>query len=312
MRIVREQDWLTIHAPAKLNLFLEILARRPDGFHELETLMVAVGVFDTLQLSSRRDGQFELINQSGFACSAQSLGDVPSGPQNIIVRALEKLRDKAGIALGASVRLTKRIASAAGLGGASSDAAAVLLLANEAWQLRWTREQLSAVAAELGSDIPFFLGAPAAICRGRGEQIEAIPALPRLEVVIVRPPEGLSTPAVYKQCRPAEIPQHAAPLLAAWQCGNVAGLAVGMANRLEPAAARLSPWIERLRAAFAAQDCYGHQMSGSGSSYFGICRSAAHARRVAARLRAERLGIVYCTHTLNESSSKSSVAVHGN
>ncbi len=135
--------------------------------------MVAVGVFDTLQLSSRNDGQLELSNHSGFACAGQSLGDVPSGPQNIIVRALEKLRIKAGIALGASVRLTKRIASAAGLGGASSDAAAILLLANEAWQLGWTREQLSEVAAELGSDIPFFLGAPAAICGAPSAVLDA-------------------------------------------------------------------------------------------------------------------------------------------
>ncbi len=302
MRIACKHDWLTIHAPAKLNLFLEILAKRPDGFHELETVMVAVAVFDTLRLAPRMDGDIQLLTRINTHSFSDSLGDVPAGADNIVVRALQKLRTKANISLGANVQLTKRIASAAGLGGASSDAAAALIAANKAWNLGWSRERLCEIAAELGSDIPFFLGGPAAICRGRGEQIEELTGLPRLEVVIVRPPEGLSTPAVYKHCRPAESPQSATKLLAAWQCGDIAALARGITNRLEPAAEQLSPWIDRLRSAFAAQDCYGHQMSGSGSSYFGLCRSAAHARRVAARLRAVRLGTVYCTHTLSLST----------
>lgn len=299
MRSARDHDWVTIEAPAKLNLFLEILVKRPDGFHEIETLMAAVQVCDSLRLRARADGQLTLTSRwaIGRDQPADQLGDVPTGPSNIVIRALEKLRERAGLKLGADVMLTKRIASAAGLGGASSDAAAALLAASEAWQLGWSRNQLSEVAAELGSDIPFFFGPPIAVCRGRGEQIEPLPPLPVLNVVIVRPPVGLSTPAVYRHCRPAETPASLAPLLQAWQHGDVAQVARGMTNRLEPAAEQLSPWIGRLRSEFDRLGCYGHQMSGSGSSYFGICRHAKHARQVAQRLRATGLGCVYCTQT---------------
>lgn len=299
MRIVREQDWITLSAPAKINLFLEVLAKRPDGFHEIETLMAAVEIYDTLRLRWRADGELRLTSHWATPDEqyAAELGDIPTGAGNIIIRALSKLRDKAGVQRGADVTLTKRIASAAGLGGASSDAAAALLAANFAWQLNWSRDQLAIVAAELGSDIPFFLGEPVALCRGRGEQIETLATLPVLDLVIVRPPVGLSTPAVYKACRPALRPAAAVPLVEAWRRGDIAGVGRQLTNRLQPAAESLSPWIERLAQNFSEQGCYGHQMSGSGSSYFGICRHAKHARQVARRLRARRLGFVYCTRT---------------
>jgi 4-diphosphocytidyl-2-C-methyl-D-erythritol kinase len=300
MRIAFDEDRVTVQAPAKLNLFLELLARRADGYHDLETLMVAVDLCDQLSLQSRDDGELHLVTDwaATIPCHT-SLGDVPAGHDNIVVQALERLRERAGVSLGANIRLRKRIPSAAGLGGASSDAAAALLGANVLWDLRWTTAELSLLAAELGSDVPFFLGASAAVCRGRGEQIEPLPSLPRLDVVIVRPPEGLSTPAVYGRCQVADSPASVDPAVAAWRRGDIAGLARHMTNRLEPAAEALSPWIARLRAAFAEQNCYGHQMSGSGTSYFGLCRHALHARQVASRLRARDIGYVVCTRTIS-------------
>ena len=192
--------------------------------------------------------------------------------------------------------LVKRIPAAAGLGGASSDAAAALVAAHEAWQLGWPRQRLVELAARLGSDVPFFLTRGAAVCRGRGEKIEPF-APPRIHAVIARPPVGLSTPEVYSACRPAGATGEAAKLVADLSRGNTAAAAGRLNNGLQDAAARLTPWIKRLQQEFERQDVVGHQMSGSGSSYFGICRTARHARRLAARLRACNMGAVFAATT---------------
>ncbi len=132
---------------------------------------------------------------------------------------------------------------------------------------------------------PFFLEAGAAICRGRGERIEPIRELPPLDIVIACPPAGLSTADVYRHCLVGEPRLTAQPLLAALAAGNPREIGAAMHNRLEEAAAQLSPWIDRLRREFSAAGCPAAQMSGSGTSYFGICRQSLHARQIAARLR---------------------------
>ena len=282
-----------IQAPAKLNLSLEVLSKRADGFHEIETVMVAVSVFDTLQFKPRGDGEIRLECRwaAGLAARPDDLGDLPVGPSNLVWRALRLLRERAGIAAGADIVLIKRIPSAAGLGGASSDAAAALVAANLGWRLEWQRDRLAEVAREIGSDVSFFLGSAAARAQGRGEKIRPIKAC-RLPVVIVRPPIGLQTPDVYRACKPAPAPVRSAPLEAALAEGKVAVAARMLNNRLQEAAGTLTPWIGRLRVEFDKLGVLGHQMSGSGSSYFGICSHARQARRLASRLRARRLGWV--------------------
>ncbi len=295
-------------APAKLNLFLEILGRRTDGYHELETLMVAITIFDTIVFSTTVEDQVRLTcstppggraREVAMGNGANLLGDVPESGKNLVVRAVQRLREAAGVTAGAAIHLIKRIPSAAGLGGASSDAASALRAANEAWQLGWPPAELARLSADLGSDIPFFFGHGAAICRGRGERIEPLSVPASLHVVVVRPPEGLSTALVYRHCLPARQRVAVEPLVAALQRGDSSGIARHLLNRLEPAAANLTPWIARLRNVFDRLDCLGHQMSGSGTSYFGICRHARHARRVAARLRGEELGYVSVATTLS-------------
>jgi 4-diphosphocytidyl-2-C-methyl-D-erythritol kinase len=305
MYSVRSGSTVIIHAPAKLNLHLEVLGRRSDGYHELETLMAAIGVVDTLRISPGPPGNVRLVCRWAYGRAASSrdhgsLGELPPENENIVVRAVELLRRKAGIDAGARMELVKRIPSAAGLGGASSNAAAALLGANEIWKLGWPREQLAALASELGSDVPFFLntgmlGPGAAICRGRGERIQAIPARCRLDCVVVRPPHGLSTPAVFKQCRPAEQTVSVEPMVAAIRLGNSLQVARNLMNRLEEPAASLSPWIERLLRELARVGSLGCRMSGSGSSCFGVFRHRRAAQRAARRLRAARLGTVYAT-----------------
>lgn len=304
---------VTVHAPAKLNLFLEVLARRADGFHEIETLMSAVTIFDTLVFAPRKGEELRLSCRWAGGLTARSLeasrraeraspadkgaplGDLPDGEANLVHRAVARLRRQSGASGGAEIRLIKRIPSAAGLGGASSDAAAALVAANLAWNLDWSYERLTELAAELGSDIPFFLGSGWAVCRGRGEQIEPA-AGSRLHVVVVRPPEGLATADVYRRCRPAKVAASVQALQQRLASGDWR-LREHMVNRLEEAAAGLNAWIGRLKTALEKLGCIASSMSGSGSSCFGICRSARHAGRVAAQLRAMSLGTVYETTT---------------
>jgi 4-diphosphocytidyl-2-C-methyl-D-erythritol kinase len=309
--IVRKLGHSTlILAPAKVNLSLEILGRRADGFHEIETLMASVSVCDTLQFTPLADEAVTLDCQwaAGLAARDRQLdGELPPVEKNIIWRAAQLVRERTGIKAGAAIRLTKRIPAAAGLGGASSDAAAALVAANIGWQLGLSREKLQSLAAELGSDVPFFLssgpkGSGAAICRGRGELIESI-RLPPLHVVIVRPPVGLSTPLVYqtlgyKVGQRTDSPESSEPLARRLAAGQVAPAARMLNNRLEGPAARLTPWVGRLADEFSRLDVLGHQMSGSGSSYFGLCTSSRQARRVAARLRARGVGTVFAATTM--------------
>jgi 4-diphosphocytidyl-2-C-methyl-D-erythritol kinase len=292
--------------PAKLNLFLEVLGRRPDGFHEIETLMTPVSLFDSVSITGGPSGELRLdcrwapglLKPAANTFVNRSWEPLPQDDANIAMRALRLLRDRAGVKLGATLRIIKRIPSAAGLGGGSSDGAATLVAANEHWGLRWSRDQLAELTAELGSDVPFFLGSGPAICLGRGERITPLSQPRAMHFVIACPPDGLSTAAVYKECQPSADPKSLAPLVDAIRLGDSRRLGESLFNRLESAAARLSPWINRVRDALAEQGCRASQMSGSGTSCFGVCSNAHHARRVAERLRAGGFDRTYSVRSL--------------
>ncbi|HEY2413403.1 MAG TPA: 4-(cytidine 5'-diphospho)-2-C-methyl-D-erythritol kinase [Pirellulaceae bacterium] len=308
MHVRRLATCVEVQTPAKLNLFLEVLGKRGDGYHEIETLIVGLGLYDTLIFTPKDTHEITLHcrwalgataerNRTEPASAIAAINDeIPSGPQNLVWRAVELLRNEADVRGGASLELVKRIPAAAGLGGGSSDAAAALVAANLGWQLNWPRERLVELAAKIGSDVPFFLVGGAAICRGRGERIERTAAR-RLHTVVVRPPVGISTADVYKACQVADKRATVDRIQSALAHGAPAEIARLMTNRLHSAAEGLTPWIEELKTRFEGEDELGHQMSGSGSSYFGICRSARSARRVAARLRARRSGAVFAATT---------------
>lgn len=291
---------LVAHAPAKLNLFLEILGKRSDGFHELESLMCPIDLYDTLAFLDQAEETISLecdLTAVAPSTSANEGEAFPSSADNLVVRALELLRRLSGVRRGMRVKLIKRIPVASGLAGGSSDAAAALWAGNELWRLGLSRAELAELGAELGSDVPFFLVGGAAIARGRGEMLEAVSPLGPLYFVVVRPPQGLSTAEVYRACHAAERPRSVAPLIDALRRGATQQIGRLLHNQLTPAAAGRSKWIHRLRDVFAGQDVCGHQMSGSGTSYFGLCRNARHARRVAARLQGSGVGRVYAVRT---------------
>ena len=292
-----------VETPAKLNLFFEVLSKRNDGYHEIETLMCPVDLYDTISFTDDSSGQITLACDvdssveysasidcgtgcSGVVSQGSGVGDLPRDRDNLVWRAADLLRRRVGRDRGAHLHLIKRVPAAAGLGGGSSDAAASLLAANEGWRLGLSRADLMPLAAELGSDVPFFLAEGPAVCRGRGELIEPVTGFGDLHFVIVYPPVGLSTSEVYAACCAADAPRGVERLLSALQLGDTERAGSLLFNRLQEVAERLSPWIERLSNEFAKLDCLGHGMSGSGSSYFALCRHARHARRIAGCLQA--------------------------
>jgi 4-diphosphocytidyl-2-C-methyl-D-erythritol kinase len=296
MHIRRTAVGLLIQTPAKLNLFFEVLAKRSDGYHEIESLITPIDLYDTLHFQEEPNGRLELKCRRVFGAggpSGRGFDEFPEGSKNLALRAVELVRRKTCVRRGALLRLVKRIPAAAGLGGGSSDAAAALVAANEGWQLGRTREELMQWAAELGSDVPFFLAGGPAICRGRGERIEPVEPLGAMSFVVVRPPDGLATAAVYGACRAAQRPRSVGPLVGALRLGDWKLAGCRLLNRLQPAAEKLSHWIHLLQQEFSQLDFPGHGMSGSGTSYFGLCRHARHARRCARRLETRGLGAVF-------------------
>jgi 4-diphosphocytidyl-2-C-methyl-D-erythritol kinase len=309
---LRKELKRTARAPAKLNLFLDLLGRRDDGFHEVETIMVPVRLADTVTFAPFRSGEGDHPGEillDVYSCpplrSPEIGSPIPTGPENLVVRALKLLQERSGCELSARVELVKRIPAAAGLGGGSSDAAAALRLANTGWHLQWSDERLAELAGEIGSDVPFFLSNGAALCRGRGERIERLPPLAPLDVVIVKPPVGLNTGEVYRaysassDCadRAQSDKGGLADIAADFTGGRIRNLGLRMRNALQKAASSISPWVDKLRMAFNELDFVGHQLSGSGSAYFGVCRHAQHARRLANILRTQQLGTVYATRS---------------
>lgn len=272
---------LVVAAPAKLNLFLEIRGKRPDGYHDLESLMVAVNLFDTLEITDRPDGVIELT------CEPAGL---PTGPENLVYKAADRLRSRSGNpeALGASIRLVKRIPTQAGLAGGSSDAAAALLSLNRLWKLYLSLTELAAVAAEVGSDVAFFLSLPAAWCTGRGEIVSPEVPSRSFDCVLVCPPVGVATAAVYRSLVPSDSHVDGEAARAAFRAGDPDALGAALFNRLQPAAIHLAPVVETVYRRLAGLNPAGCLMSGSGSAVFALCRDSREAHRVANAFRATR------------------------
>jgi 4-diphosphocytidyl-2-C-methyl-D-erythritol kinase len=265
-------DAVVIWAPAKVNLYLEVLAKRADGYHDIATLMVAVSLYDQLTLREETSGDIQL------RCAFPSLS---TGPDNLVLRAARLLQQRSGCRRGADIHLVKRIPLAAGLAGGSTDAAATLAGLNQLWGLGLTRGELAALAAELGSDVPFFFSTPAAWCTGRGEVVTPWPLGQPLHFVLVCPPAGLSTAEVYRGVTVPQRPQTGDEIRRAVAAGDMEEIGRRLHNRLQPAAERLCPAVAFWQARLETLGGLGQAMSGSGSSLFALCRDRQEALRIA-------------------------------
>jgi 4-diphosphocytidyl-2-C-methyl-D-erythritol kinase len=257
-------------APAKINLYLHILGRRADGFHELETLMAPISLGDTLEI--------DLISGEGnieFTCSDPTLADAKD---NLATKAARIFLEEFKLTTGVRIHLEKAVPVGAGLGGGSSDAAAVLLALRDLTQIDCPDARLAGLAARLGSDIPFFIYRTQAICRGRGEIIEPVQPKDALQGLLVHPGFGVSTPWCYKTY--AQNPRPGEP--------GRAFADFTLRNDLEPAAFSKYPWLPTVKRWFQKQpDVLDSLMSGSGSSVFALTTFADGSSELCARFLAE-------------------------
>jgi 4-diphosphocytidyl-2-C-methyl-D-erythritol kinase len=282
---------ISLQARAKLNLSLAVLAKRPDGFHEIESLMVPVTLHDTLTIRMSDSSDVRLTVRFGGRLlepgAAVLRRDVPTDDSNLAVRAARLLAAEAGETRGLEIDLVKEIPSGAGLGGGSSDAAAALVGAAEVWGIDWPRSRLATLAAQLGSDVPFFLEGGPAIASGRGERLVAVSGMPALHAVIACPAAGLSTAAVYTHCTPDAAQRGAAERLAgAFVAGDLGTAFAAMHNTLEPPARALAADVGRLLDAMTVAGAVRPMLTGSGSACFALARTAAEAHAIAVRLEA--------------------------
>lgn len=275
MRVEQRDDSVVVQAPAKVNLYLEILGKRSDGYHEIETFMVAVDLFDNLEFRDAPSGTIELLTDAA---------DLPAGPENLVWRAAAALRRHTGTGCGASIRLDKRIPAGAGLAGGSADAAATLVGLDRLWQLRLPKTDLLCLATQLGSDVAFFLEAAAAWCTGRGEIVHPVQMAMTLDLVLACPMAELSTAAVYRRAVLPDRPRDADDFRAALSSGSPAAVAGRLFNRLQDPAEALCPEIRRLRTHFETIAPGRHSMTGSGSGCFALADSPEQARQLAEEL----------------------------
>jgi len=269
---------LVLSAAAKVNLALEVLGRRKDGYHEIATVMQAVDLSDRLTLEDA-----DVLELRTTAA------DVPTDRTNLALKAAQTLREAAGSSRGTRITLEKRIPVAAGLGGGSTDAAAVLVGLNRLWGLRWPVARLAEVAVKLGMDVPFFLHGGAALGTGRGEHLEPLASC-ALALVLVNPRVAASSAEIYSGVVPAMYSDggRARGMAAALRSRQPRRVAASLGNTLERVATIRYREVERMQAALMAAGALGAAMSGSGLTVFGVARSHDHARQIRARVARAR------------------------
>jgi 4-diphosphocytidyl-2-C-methyl-D-erythritol kinase len=279
------------HAPAKVNVHLAVGPLRRDGFHELQTVYLAVSLFDTVTVR-HAEGLSVTVTGEGTATSAGP-DLVPVDRRNLAWQAAELLAQHAGVRPSAAIEVAKAIPAAAGLAGGSADAAATLVALDALWGTRATRGDLSDLAARLGSDVPFSLHGGVALGAGRGEQLSPVLARWRSDWVLGIAEEGLSTPAVYAELdrlraagtvpdgRSVADPQ---PVIAALRSGPPAALGTALSNDLQPAAFQLRPSLRRALAAALEAGAVAALVSGSGPTIAALARDEDGAVRLAAAM----------------------------
>lgn len=258
---------------AKINLYLDVLSRRDDGFHDIETIFQSVSLRDELDCNPAESDLTLVIEGS----------DLPADEDNLVMRAARRMREQFHVGLGAELVLRKRIPVAAGLAGGSGDAAAALLGLNRLWDVNASVDALEAIAAELGSDVPYCLHGGTMAGTGRGEHLKALPALEPSWFILAHPSIAVSTPEIFnhpalqKSNERLERNGRSRPFSEAIISCARGRLAEVLVNTLESAALVAYPEIEGYKKAFRDAGCLGVLMSGSGPTVFGLCDDEAHA-----------------------------------
>jgi 4-diphosphocytidyl-2-C-methyl-D-erythritol kinase len=262
---------------AKINLALEVVGRRPDGYHEIVSILQIIDLHDTLMVESSSRLR---LTAPGLDCDEDD---------NLVLKAAKLLREATGCTLGAEMLLTKQIPAASGLGGGSSDAAAALIALNHLWRLGLDCDDLTDLGARLGSDVPFFLGGPTGLARGRGERLAPLPPLAGLWAVLTVPPVSIphKTRALYAALTPADYSDGSASLHLAQLLRAGASLPLeALRNVFEAPAFAHYPLIASYREAMARAGAPFVRLTGSGPTLFTLYRARRDAQALVERLAA--------------------------
>ncbi|MBN1503668.1 MAG: 4-(cytidine 5'-diphospho)-2-C-methyl-D-erythritol kinase [Candidatus Eisenbacteria bacterium] len=267
---------ITLNAFAKLNLYLEVLRRREDGYHDIRSLMLSVDLADTVGICDA---------PSGISVEADAPG-VPSGSENLCWKAADALRRYAGVRRGAEVRLVKRIPAAAGLGGGSSDAASTLVGLNKLWGLGLTEAQLAAVAAGVGSDVPFFLRGGLQLAEARGNRLTPLEGTPAARFVVAVPDLEVSAAWAYGALKMGLTSATRVTRMRLLRTSlDADGVTEILHNDLERGVEESHPVVRRLKDDLRARGALGCLMSGSGPAVFGVVRDEVSATSIASAVR---------------------------
>ena len=275
-------DKTTQRAYAKINIGLDVLRRRADGYHEVKMIMQTVDIYDELVLERRKQPGIELRMDNS---------ELPSGGDNLICRAADLLFREKEITGGVNISLTKRIPIAAGMAGGSADAAAALRGVNELFDLGYSQKELQALGVGLGADIPYCLAGGTMLSEGIGEILTPLPAPPAAHLVIAKPDINVSTAFVYGNLHADSLAWHPDidGMIAALQKGDLDGITGRLGNVLETVTVKAHPVIEQIKELLRKQGAENALMSGSGPTVFGIFKEKETAERAAEAVERGRL-----------------------
>lgn len=292
-------ETIRLEAHAKINLSLDVLRKKENGYHEVRMIMQTLSLCDDIYLEVL-PGRDEIIlepykgqteTDTAMADPEMKLSEVPYDEHNLMYKAAKLMRESCGIKDGIRMQLDKRIPTAAGLAGGSSDAAAVLRGMNDLFALHLDDERLCELGVKLGADIPYCLMGGTALAEGIGEVLTALPAAPSCRVLLAKPLRGISTKVVYETLHVNERPAEAHPdidaVLSALQDKNIKKLCDRMGNILELAAIPMAPEVPKLKEAMLELGAKGALMSGSGPTVFGLFTDNELLEKAAKTLRTE-------------------------
>ncbi|MBC8714859.1 4-(cytidine 5'-diphospho)-2-C-methyl-D-erythritol kinase [Staphylococcus pseudintermedius] len=259
-------------APAKINLTLDTLYKRDDGYHEVEMIMTTIDLSDRLSFEKRNDSRIVLKVDETF---------IPSDDRNLAYRAALLMKETYQIKQGVTITLEKNIPVAAGLAGGSSDAAATMRGMNRLFELNRSLDELSELSAAIGSDVPFCVYGTTALCKGRGEILEILPKTPSAWVIVAKPQAGLSTPEIYGGLDLSQpFPVHTEQCLKAIEENDYDALCKSLSNRLEPVSMQLQQEIAKIKTNMLNNGADGALMSGSGPTVYGFAQRERQARHI--------------------------------
>ncbi|WP_439443215.1 4-(cytidine 5'-diphospho)-2-C-methyl-D-erythritol kinase [Listeria aquatica] len=268
---------INLKAPAKINLSLDALYKREDGYHEVEMVMTTIDLADRLELELIPSDEIILDVRAHF---------IPNDHRNLVYQAALLLKEKYNVKKGARITLDKQIPVSAGLAGGSTDAAAALKGLNELWELGLLLDELAELSARIGSDIAFCLFGGTAFATGRGEVIRKLPMMPSCWIILAKPSISISTPSVYKELKLGEVKHpDTEQMLAGIEAGNLDMICDSMGNVLESVTLEKNSQVKQLKQKMLEFGADAAMMSGSGPTVFAIVKQYSRAKRVYNGLR---------------------------